>query len=142
MPRKKKNGIYCGNNAKSKKLTKEKYKIGKSYECLRKGIGVGKNLPLNTDMLGPYKPIKKRTFFCGKKSNWDRQKYDRIGDPTECLRAGIVIGQKLKADEFVSKYKKNKSRRKSKRISRKKSRRKSKRRSRKKSRRKSKRKIR
>ena len=131
MPVKKKNGIYCGNNAKSKKLTKEKYKIGRSYECLRKGIGVGRNLPLNTDMLGPYKPIKKRTFFCGKKSNWDRQKYDRIGDPTECLRAGIVIGQKLKADEFVSKYKKNKSRRKSKR--------KSKRRSRKKSRRKSKR---
>lgn len=112
--RKKERGVYCGNNAKSKKLTIEKFKIGKPYQCLRKGIGVGLNLPLNTDMVGPYKPLRKRSFFCGKKANIDKDKYDRMGDPTECLRAGIVIGQKKKADEFfrtrIKKKSKSKSR--------------------------------
>ena len=139
---KKKKGVYCGNNAKSKKLTEEKFKIGKPYQCLRKGIGVGLNLPLNIDMVGPYKPIRKRSFFCGKKSNIDKDKYDRMGDPTECLRAGIVIGQKKKADEFfrtrnkkkrsksVSKRKsrsKKRSKKRSKSVSKRKSRSKSKR---------------
>ena len=115
MLRKKKK-IYCGNNMLSPKITKENYKIGNPYNCMRKGIGVGLNLPVDIEAAGPYKPIIKKTFYCGKKQSEMPLNLDRMGTPTECLRTGIAIGKAKKAQEQISKKKsKKKSKKRAKR---------------------------
>lgn len=57
--------MYCGNNRNSKQV-KNGNKIGSRYECLKKGIGVGMNLPLDLDYLDEYIPIDSRKIYCGK----------------------------------------------------------------------------
>lgn len=110
--------IYCGNNKLSPKLTEENHRIGTPYQCMRKGIGVGLNLPVDKDAAAPYKPIVEKTFYCGKKESDMPVKLERMGSPTECLRAGIAIGKKKKADEFIEKRKIRNRKKRSKRVRR------------------------
>lgn len=109
-----KNNFYCGNNALSPKIIKQGYKIGSPYTCLRKGIGVGLNLPLDKNAAGPYKPIKKNDYFCGKDKTKIPKEYKRLGSSVECLQTGIGIGRKIKAKKAkksLNKKKRNKRKR-------------------------------
>jgi hypothetical protein len=88
--------IYCGNNAKHKKLTSGSHIIGTRYACMKKGIGVGMNLPVDGDFIKEYEPIDITKIFCGG-GNKLPDGYDRIGSTSECLRKGVGIGKKVKA---------------------------------------------
>ena len=114
----KKDKIYCGNNKLSPRLTVEQNVIGTPYECMRKGIGVGLNLPVDKDAAGPYEPIVEKKFYCGKKENEMPDKLERMGSPTECLRVGISIGKAKKAKDFIEIRKKRNRKKRSKRAKR------------------------
>ena len=75
--------IYCGNSANYPGLKNGSYRIGSNYECLRKGIGIGKNLPYDKNFSLPYKPIDNRKFYCGK-SKILPAGYFAIGSPSKC----------------------------------------------------------
>jgi len=122
--------IYCGNNRLHPSLKNGSVKLGKRYPCFKKGIGTGLNSPLDKNYNSKYSPIDKTKIYCGK-SRTKPPGYDRMGNLSECLRKGVGVGKKIKAEKSRRKSPRKKSRRKS---PRKKSRRKS---PRKKSRRKS-----
>lgn len=87
--------IYCGNNLNDPKLTSGTYNIGTNYLCLRKGIGVGINLPYDPSYSRPYRPIDNRKFYCGKSRRLPRGRgYFAIGSPSKCLQKGVGIGKK------------------------------------------------
>ena len=82
--------MYCGNNAKDPGLLSGQKVLGTSYECFRRGVGVGKNLP-RAELEVDYEAIHKNRIFCGKKFGPEREgKYDRMGTPSECLRKGVI----------------------------------------------------
>ena len=87
--------MYCGNNAKDPGLLSGQKVLGTSYECFRRGVGVGKNLP-RAELEVDYEAIHKNRIFCGKKFGPEREgKYDRMGTPSECLRKGVGVGKGL-----------------------------------------------
>ena len=87
--------IYCGNNLNDPKLTSGTHNIGTNYQCLRKGIGVGINLPYDPSYSRPYIPIDNRKFYCGKSRRLPRGRgYFAIGSPSKCLQKGVGIGKK------------------------------------------------
>ena len=91
--------IYCGNNLNDVKLTSGTHNIGTNYQCLRKGIGVGINLPYDPAYSRPYRPIDNRKFYCGKSRRLPRGRgYFAIGSPSKCLQKGVGIGKKQIAD--------------------------------------------
>jgi hypothetical protein len=88
--------MYCGNNSQHKDLLSGKSHLGNRYDCLRKGIGKGMNLPVDSNYLGPYSPIDKRKVYCGKDDNLPDD-YDLMGTLPHCLQKGIGIGKLQKA---------------------------------------------
>jgi len=84
--------IYCGNNRNNGKLLSRQEVIGDRYKCLRKGIGIGLNLPVDNDYVN-YEPIVINEPINCSKSEKDGIKNGTI---TECLRKGIGIGKKIK----------------------------------------------
>ena len=87
--------IYCGNNLNDPKLTYGTHNIGTRYQCLRKGIGVGINLPYDPSYSLPYRPIDGRKFYCGKSRHPPAGGgYFAIGSPSKCLQKGVGIGKK------------------------------------------------
>ena len=98
--------LYCGNNKLNKKLLNGTASLGTRYECLRNGIGVGLNLPWDSEY-DEYEPIDKTIIYCGNKNRMPNG-YDRVGSILECHRKGVGIGKKIK-----SKKMKSRSRRKS-----------------------------
>ena len=93
--------IYCGNNAKSADILSGNKVIGTRYNCMRKGIGKGLNLPVDNNYLGDYEPIDTRKIYCGNAENLP-DGYDLIGSLPQCLQKGIGIGKKQKAHQQVS----------------------------------------
>lgn len=92
--------IYCGNNLNDPKLKSRTHNIGTNYQCLRKGIGVGINLPYDPAYSRPYRPIDNRKFYCGKSRRLpSRSGYFAIGSPSKCLQKGIGIGKKQIANK-------------------------------------------
>lgn len=91
------NGIYCGNNAKSVDILSGNKIIGTRYNCMRKGIGKGLNLPVDNNYLGGYEPIDTRKIYCGNAENLP-DGYDLMGSLPQCLQKGIGIGKKQKAE--------------------------------------------
>lgn len=100
--------MYCGNNKKHPSVVKGEKKIGNKYDCFRKGVGVGLNLPIDESFV-EYKPIDKRRIYCGKEKKLPHG-YDLIGNNSLCLRKGVGIGKKLK----LSRRRKSKKRSRSK----------------------------
>jgi hypothetical protein len=91
--------IYCGNNLNDPKLTNGTHNIGTKYQCLRKGIGVGINLPYDPAYSIPYRPIDPRKFYCGKSRRLpDGGGHFAVGSPSKCLQKGVGIGKKQTAD--------------------------------------------
>jgi hypothetical protein len=89
---------YCGNNANFQGLITGTHIVGTNYQCLRKGIGVGKNLPYDESFSGNYTPIDPRTFYCGNSDVIpNNMGYFAVGWPAKCLQTGIGIGKARKA---------------------------------------------
>lgn len=88
--------IYCGNNLNDIKLITGAYVIGTNYQCLRKGIVVGKNLPYDANYSGVHVPIDQRTFYCGNASITPPG-YFATGWPAKCLQTGVGVGKSQKA---------------------------------------------
>lgn len=81
--------MYCGNNANVN------IPRGTRYQCLKKGIGVGKNLPLDKDYGIPYAPIVNRGVYCGNDAVLPPN-YLIFGAPSECLQIGVGIGKQMR----------------------------------------------
>lgn len=90
--------MYCGNNRKHKDVLSGEKKIGSRYDCFRKGVGIGLNLPLDPDYDGEYEPIDKRKIYCGKNKKLPPG-YSYLGNPSICLRKGVGVGKKKKASK-------------------------------------------
>lgn len=91
------NDIYCGNNSLHPDLLNGTKRIGSRYECMKKGIGTGLNMPYDEEFNNPYEPIDDTKIFCGDK-NILPEGYDRFGNAPQCLQKGVGIGKKIKAE--------------------------------------------
>jgi hypothetical protein len=87
--------VYCGNNALDPGLISGEKILGSNYRCLKKGVGVGLNLPYDDLYIQPYQPIDNTKIYCGTKQNIP-QGYDRRGNLPECFRKGVGVGRKIK----------------------------------------------
>jgi hypothetical protein len=89
--------VYCGNNrvyADNKGLV-----IGTKYDCLRKGIGVGKATGDFKDYDEKYEPIDDINFFCGRGEMLPAG-YDRPGTRSECFSKGYGRGRQIAFEEY------------------------------------------
>jgi hypothetical protein len=82
--------MYCGNNA----YELENRRLGSRYECFRRGVGVGLNLPVDN---APYESIDRYRVYCGNGRELP-QGYNAIGRRSECLRKGVGVGKKIRAE--------------------------------------------
>jgi len=89
--------IYCGNNQLNSGLINGTSRIGTRYQCLRKGIGLGRSLPYDKDYDGPFQPIDPTKIYCGN-DNALPAGYDRLGSNATCLQKGVAIGKVQKAE--------------------------------------------
>lgn len=110
---------YCGNNRNDPALTSGEKKMGTRYICFRRGVGIGKNLPLDPAFSVPYDPIDNFKIYCGKKTRLPPG-YDRMGSLSHCLQKGVGVGKSLKARSSSRRKPRRKSTRKPRRKSRKK----------------------
>jgi hypothetical protein len=88
--------IYCGNNKKHHELVSNVSRLGTRHECLKKGIGVGINMPLSVDYAGEFEPIDKSRIYCGN-NKVKPQGFTRLGSLPNCLQKGIGVGRRIKA---------------------------------------------
>ena len=86
--------IYCGNNAANIDLMNGNSIVGTRYECLKKGIGRGMNMPPDPTYTGQYIPIDERKMYCGTNPDLPDE-YDYMGNLPHCLQKGVGIGKKL-----------------------------------------------
>ena len=90
--------IYCGNQSNFLGLTNGTHILGTNYQCLRKGIGIGLNMPYDHSYSTPYAPIDARKYYCGNNPSIPRGgAYFAIGSPIKCLTVGIGVGKSQKA---------------------------------------------
>lgn len=76
--------VYCGRSAPSSP--------SRNYECMRKGIGVGRNVKLPRGYV-PERVDPREDLYCGERRRAPSGKHK--GDPLECFRKGFGIGKKL-----------------------------------------------
>jgi hypothetical protein len=88
--------IYCGNNRLNKRLVNKSSILGTRHGCMKKGIGLGINMPTDLDYLGDYEPIDERKVYCGNSNNLP-EGYDSVGNLPQCLQRGIGMGKRIKA---------------------------------------------
>lgn len=89
---------YCGNNLNYPGLINGTHIVGTNYECLRRGIGIGSNLPYDGDYAGLYAPVDPRKFYCGNDVVLPPAGgYFAQGSPSKCLQIGVGIGKSQRA---------------------------------------------
>jgi len=93
--------IYCGSNRLNSQLVAGTKTIGTRYQCLRKGIGQGLNMPVDPSYNGPYQPIDPRQFYCGDDAVLPAG-YDANGTIQQCLSKGIGIGRLQLAQQAIA----------------------------------------
>ena len=93
--------IYCGNNARDARLLSGALSIGTRAKCLRKGIGVGRNLPVDPSYAAPYAPIDARRIYCGDRDDLP-DGYDLFGSLPWCLQKGVGVGKAQRATQGFS----------------------------------------
>lgn len=81
---------YCGKSVPSSP--------SRNYECMRKGIGVGRNVKLPRGYV-PEHINQRHNLYCGKKKRVPSSK--QKGYPFECFRKGFSIGKQL---QYNTKY--------------------------------------
>lgn len=96
--------MYCGNNKNFYGL-KDGMSIGTRYNCFRKGIGVGKNLPVDMNYTKKYSPIDERKMYCGKSKTLP-ENYDIMGNNLMCFHKGVGVGKSISAKEHAKKQRK------------------------------------
>lgn len=102
--------MYCGNNRNSRELTSRRKRLGNRYDCFRKGVGVGMNLPLDREYARRYVPIVRNRVYCGKDDILP-QGYHHIGNLFQCLQKGVGVGKRIKARRQRKSKKKRKKKR-------------------------------
>jgi hypothetical protein len=90
--------IYCGNNSLAPELTSRQKRRGTRHECFKKGIGIGKHLPVDDSYNGPFAPIDARKIYCGTANRLPRG-YHSLGNAPTCLQKGVSVGKKIHAEE-------------------------------------------
>ena len=90
--------MYCGNNAADAGLLNGNKQLGTRYQCFRKGIGKGLNLPVDLNYNGAYNPIDPARVYCGNQNALPAG-YDRMGNLSECLRKGVGVGKRQRAQQ-------------------------------------------
>lgn len=85
---------YCGNNKKHPDVVSGVKRIGTRYECLQKGIGVGKASGPDASYAGDYEPVDKRKMYCGKAARMPSG-YKLKGSPNMCFRKGFGVGKAM-----------------------------------------------
>ena len=90
--------IYCGNNANHPGLIGGAQILGNRYQCLQKGIGVGRNLPPDQNYLQPYVPINQTRSYCGNTAALPGG-YNRMGELHECYTKGVGLGKAQRAQQ-------------------------------------------
>lgn len=91
--------MYCGNN----RLAVGNRRIGTRHECLKRGVGIGMNLPPDPDYARGYEPIVDRKLYCGNRSQLPAG-YRAFGTNTECLQMGVGIGKRMRFLQGVVAY--------------------------------------
>ena len=90
--------MYCGNDLNFQGLVSGTHFLGTNYECLRKGIAVGSNLPYDSKYSGAHSPVDGRKFYCGKDTVVPPTGgYFAVGSPSKCLAVGVGIGKAQRA---------------------------------------------
>jgi hypothetical protein len=94
---------YCGNNSLYRGLTGRQptHVVGTNYECLKKGIGVGLNLPYDRNYSNNYIPIDDRKFYCGNQVRIPNR-YFAVGSPSKCIGIGIGVGKSIANNDIDS----------------------------------------
>lgn len=91
-------GIYCGNQANYSGLVSGANFLGTNYQCMRRGIGIGRNLPYDPEYNKPYVPIDTRKFYCGKAPvPPPGGGYFAVGSPSKCQQIGVGVGKAQRA---------------------------------------------
>jgi len=88
--------LYCGNNRRHSTLRDGTARIGTRYECLKKGIGVGINLPYDPEFHRRFVPIDARKIWCGVDDELPAS-YSILGSRGMCFTKGVGMGKKIKA---------------------------------------------
>jgi hypothetical protein len=90
--------FYCGNNGNSPLLVANggNRTLGTRHDCLRQGIGVGLNMPLDPSYLNPYNPINNTRYYCGNAAALPAG-YDANGTLNMCHGIGIGVGRRKRA---------------------------------------------
>ena len=90
--------FYCGNNGNSPLLVANggNRTLGSRHDCLRQGIGVGLNMPLDPSYLNPYNPINNTRYYCGNAAALPAG-YDANGTLNMCHGIGIGVGRRKRA---------------------------------------------
>jgi hypothetical protein len=88
--------MYCGNNRRNLDVLSGKKVIGDRYSCLKRGIGIGLNLPYDPSFATRYVPIDKRKIYCGKDEKMPLG-YDLVGNNHMCFSKGVGVGRSMKA---------------------------------------------
>ena len=90
--------IYCGNKGNFDGLVRGTHILGTNYQCLRKGIGIGSNLPYDYDYSGQHVPIDDRKYYCGNAVSIPvGGGHFAMGSPAKCLAVGIGVGKAQRA---------------------------------------------
>ena len=90
--------IYCGNNATDPRVVSGTHVLGTNYQCLRKGIAVGRHLPYDASYTQPHVPIDGRRFYCGNAPVLPAGGgYFANGSASKCLQNGVGVGKAQRA---------------------------------------------
>jgi hypothetical protein len=98
--------MYCGNNRRNPKVRSGEQVIGTKYDCFRRGVGIGLNLPYDSSYSNRFVPVDERKIYCGT-ANELPAGYDLLGSNMMCMSKGIGVGKALKAKKVRSGRKKN-----------------------------------
>jgi hypothetical protein len=90
--------IYCGNNMNDPKLITGTHGLGTNYQCMRRGIGIGRHLPYDAVYAQPHAPIDGRRFYCGNAIVPPAVGgYFAVGSPSKCQQIGVGVGKAQRA---------------------------------------------
>lgn len=90
--------MYCGNQANYPGLVSGTHFLGTNYQCMRKGIGIGRHLPYDSSYTGPHVPVDPRRFYCGNAHVPPvAGGYLATGSPSKCRMIGVGVGKAQRA---------------------------------------------
>lgn len=90
--------MYCGNSVNYPGLVNGTHFLGTNYQCLRRGIGIGRHLPYDASYAQPYVSIDARRFYCGNAPvPPPGGGYFAVGSPSKCQQIGVGIGKAHRA---------------------------------------------